>query len=83
MILIEHNGERQLVESLRGYRGCKVIERDVEHPPHAHCRREDGRWVEDEEAKRAADERARLNCLSRTELVEHIMKLVEERLRRV
>lgn len=76
MILIELNGERQLVESLDGYKGCSIIEKNVDHPPHEHCYRSEGRWIEDLEAKDQAAEHARLHAMSRGELVEHILRRV-------
>jgi hypothetical protein len=76
MILIEHNGERLLVNSLDGHEGCKVIEQDVEEQPHDHCRRENGRWVEDTEAKAKAEHNARLMAMTRAELIDYILNLV-------
>ena len=78
MILIEHNGERQLVHSLDGYAGCKVIARNVKPPPHDHYTWSKGKWVEDADAKAAADHRARLNTMTRGELVEHVLDAVRE-----
>ena len=74
MILIEHNGERQLVHSLDGHDGCKVIAKNVEPPPHDHCTWSKGKWVEDAAAKAEADHRARLNAMTRAELVEHLLE---------
>jgi len=74
MILIRHKGERLLVESRDGYPGARVIARDVPPPPSDHCHWRGGKWVEDKLAKAEAQERARLNAMSRAELVEHILK---------
>lgn len=78
MILIEHEGERQLVHSLDGYDGCKVIAKNVDPPPHDHCTWAKGKWVEDAAAKVAADHRARLNVMTRGELVEHLLSAARQ-----
>lgn len=69
MILIEKGGDRQLVHSLVGYPGWVTVAENVAPPPHNHCRWEGGRWVEDAEAKRAADEEARLRGLGPAEFM--------------
>jgi len=74
MILIRSKGATQLVESLDGYPRARVIARDVEPPPHDHCKWKGGKWVEDAAAKAAADERARLATMSRAELVQHLVE---------
>lgn len=74
MDLIETpDGERMLVTSLRGHKGCTVIVRNAVHPVHGHAHLEDGRWVEDRAAKAAADAEARLSLMTRGELVDHIV----------
>ncbi len=77
MILIRFKGEQLLVESTKGYPRAKVIDRDVPHPPSDHCCWEDGAWCEDAGAKAKAAARARLNAMSRGELVEHVLSLVK------
>lgn len=73
MILIEHDGEKMLVDSLDGHDGCTVLCDHVEDAPHDHCSMcDDGEWIEDT----AALERARINKMSNAELVEHILGLV-------
>jgi hypothetical protein len=55
VILIELNGERQLVESLDGYDGCTVVAEGVDAPPSDHCQFVDGAWLEDEDARAEAE----------------------------
>jgi len=69
MILIELNGEQQLVESLDGYDGCTVIEKDVEPPPSDYCARVDGVWVEDQAEKEVGNRDAGLAAMSRADLM--------------
>jgi hypothetical protein len=58
MILIEHNGERMLVQSIKGHDGCTVVRKNVPEQPSAHHRlSEDGKWVEDADAKERAEVR--------------------------
>ena len=78
MILIEKGGERQLVESLDGYDGWKVVERDVDRPPSTFAKREGGKWVEDTEAKEKAERNAKLEKMTRAELVDHILDEVRK-----
>lgn len=58
MMIIEHRatGERQCVESLKGYRRreWRVLEEGVTHP-RGHCRREGGRWRVDRDSHRRAE----------------------------
>ena len=72
MILIKHKGELLLVESASGYPGHRVIARDVDPPPHDHCHWKGGKWVEDSEAKSAADEHALLASMSRADFLKHV-----------
>lgn len=67
--LIEHNGERMIVSSLKGHEGDKIIKRGLRKAPSPH-HRWDGRWTKDE----AGAERDRLNRMSNAELVEEIMR---------
>lgn len=78
MILIELNGERQLVKSLDGCEGCKVIERDVEASPSDFAKREGGSWVEDTEAKSTAKRNAKLLKMTRAEFMDHILSEVRK-----
>ncbi len=68
------DGELCLVSSMKGHRGCKVIARRVTHPGHGHAKLVNGKWVEDLEAKAAADEEARLRRMTRTELLEEAIR---------
>jgi hypothetical protein len=72
MILIELDGERQLVESLDGYAGWAVIEKDVDLPPSDYCARVDGAWVEDTAAKDAGEQAAALEAMSKADLLSMI-----------
>lgn len=80
MILIEHNGERLLVHSTGGYTGCKVLARNVPHPPHDCCRWEGGKWVDcpkleaEAKAKRLAHARANLGPEIMDELVAETLR---------
>lgn len=79
MILIKHKGELQLVESLKGYPRAKVIAKDVAPPPNHHCRWENGGWKEDVAAKDEAKQQRKLNAMTRTELVDHLMKMLNNK----
>lgn len=82
MILIEHNGETQLVNSTDGYPGCRVIAHNVPHPPGDCCRWQDGAWVEcpDLKAKAKAERLARAKAALGPEIID---ELVAETLRRL
>lgn len=81
MILIRHKGEELLVESTAGYPGCKVIARDVPHPP-GDCRRwQDGAWVECPKLKAEA-KAARLKRAKEMLGPEVIEEIIEEAARR-
>lgn len=82
MILIKWRGDPLLVESTKGYPGATVIARDVEPPPSHHCCWKDGAWCEDAEAKAKAEARARLNAMTREELVEHLLGRMRDASRR-
>lgn len=70
MILIEHDGEKMLVESIEGHEGCTVLCDHVDDAPHDHCTLcDDGEWVED----LGAMETAAINRMTNAELVEYIM----------
>jgi hypothetical protein len=73
MILIEHDGERLLVESLEGYDGATVIAENVPLPPSEFCTW-NGEWVEDEEAKVRAEEMARIEAMTKAELIALLRK---------
>ena len=83
MILIDFNGEQQLVESIDGYEGCTVIAEDVGAPPSDHCTFADGAWVEDTAAKAAAEQAAQLNTLSKAELVQMLQTSINEQASRI
>lgn len=74
MYLIEQNGERMLVESLKGHKGCKVLVKNAKHPAHGHAKFENGQWLEDLEAKALADEEARLRGMTRSQLIEEAVR---------
>lgn len=72
MILVEINGERMLVKSLSGHDGATVIRKSVpEQPSPFHRLTNAGTWVEDADAK----ERARVDGLTRQQLVAEILRL--------
>jgi hypothetical protein len=78
MILIELNGDRQLVDSLDGYDGWSVVADGIDPPPSDHCHFEGGQWVEDETAKAAADREAEFNAMSKSDLVAMIEKMIAD-----
>jgi len=78
MIYIEIDGERQLVASLDGYEGAKVIETDVAAAPSHQAKREAGTWVEDADAKAKAKLEAKLLNMSRLEFLEYILAEVKK-----
>jgi hypothetical protein len=63
MFWIEHNGERQVVSSLDGYPGHKLLAKDVPPRPDFATDFQSGKWVVDEEAKAEAQEIADLAAL--------------------
>lgn len=51
-LLIEQDGQRLLVKSLKGHEGAKVIHNRVPEPKNEHCQLcPKGTWVEDKQAK--------------------------------
>jgi hypothetical protein len=83
MILIELNGESQLVGSLDGYDGWTVVEKELDPPPSDHCTLVDGVWVEDADAKAAADRASELGSMTRPDLVAMIEGLIADQAARV
>lgn len=74
-ILIEHNGERQLVKSLAGHEGCKVIKDRVPEPPSPHCTLcPKGKWVADP----GAAERAEIRKLVRAGRLKEALERVRD-----
>lgn len=54
-LLIERDGERQLVKSLDGYEGWAVVKDRVPEPPTPHAKlNAEGAWAEDAEAAEQA-----------------------------
>jgi hypothetical protein len=67
--LIKHGGEMHLTNDLAGYKGRKILARNVPRPPSDHCTWQGGKWVEDKAAKATAKRHAQLRGLSRPDLV--------------
>lgn len=76
-ILIEQDGEQQLVESLEGHDGCKVLAQDVQPPPQECCTWENGQWVVDKRALANTKRRAALTSMDRLEFFNEVMKEVD------
>jgi hypothetical protein len=52
------SGDMLLVKSLAGHEGCTIIRKNVPEQPSAHHRlTDDGKWVEDADAKERAEVR--------------------------
>lgn len=82
MMLIEHEGERLLVNSADGYPGCEVIARDVPPPPGDCHRWQNGKWTECKKMK--AEAKAERLRRARAALGEELIEeLIEEAMRRM
>lgn len=75
-ILIERDGERQLVKSLDGCEGWKVVKSRVPEQPTPHCYLcPKGKWVDDPEAA----EQARIKRLLREGRLGEALDLLQAR----
>jgi hypothetical protein len=81
--LVRSKGSLQLVDSLDGYPNATVLGRNVPDPPSETARWEDGQWIDDEEKKSKAERKARLQAMTREELVDMIEARLEAVERRI
>lgn len=86
MILIEKDGERQLVHNLSGYPGWAIIAESLPMPPSDCCRWKKDRWVECAQLEAKARAKAKAARLARVKATlgdELIAEITDEVTRRV
>lgn len=73
------DGETQLINSgdLAGYKGATVVERDVIAAPSHYAKRRNGKWETDRDAKDREEQLGKWRTMDRGELVETLMKEIE------